>query len=157
MDFVAIDFETATSKWTSICSMGICVVEDNKVKEVKEAEKVVEFKKEREPVGVCPWCGENLYKFEDWDKSANKLNYIRYYCSNKGVCSFGLSTNDSTVTTYTKKKLTEKQLQKLVAQGFIVLTCKSKFKGKEDYEGKFTIIRKEVGGKVYSNLACTPV
>ncbi len=36
MDFVAIDFETATSQWTSICSMGICVVEDNKIKEVKE-------------------------------------------------------------------------------------------------------------------------
>ena len=36
MDFVAIDFETATSKWTSICSMGICVVENNKVKETKE-------------------------------------------------------------------------------------------------------------------------
>ncbi len=36
MDFVAIDFETATSKWTSICSMGICVVENNKVKEVRE-------------------------------------------------------------------------------------------------------------------------
>lgn len=36
MDFVAIDFETATSKWTSVCSMGICVVENNKVKEVRE-------------------------------------------------------------------------------------------------------------------------
>ena len=36
MDFVAIDFETATSQRTSICSMGICVVEDNEVKEVKE-------------------------------------------------------------------------------------------------------------------------
>ena len=36
MDFVAIDFETATSEWTSICSMGICVVENNTVKEVKE-------------------------------------------------------------------------------------------------------------------------
>ena len=36
MDFVAIDFETATSEWTSICSMGICVVEDNKITEVKE-------------------------------------------------------------------------------------------------------------------------
>lgn len=36
MDFVAIDFETATSQRTSICSMGICVVEDNQVKEVKE-------------------------------------------------------------------------------------------------------------------------
>lgn len=36
MNFVAIDFETATSKWTSVCSMGICVVENNKVKECKE-------------------------------------------------------------------------------------------------------------------------
>lgn len=36
MDFVAIDFETATSQRSSICSMGICVVENNKVKEVKE-------------------------------------------------------------------------------------------------------------------------
>ena len=36
MDFVAIDFETATSKWTSVCSMGICVIENNRVKEVKE-------------------------------------------------------------------------------------------------------------------------
>lgn len=36
MDFVAIDFETATSQRTSICSMGICVVENNEVKEVRE-------------------------------------------------------------------------------------------------------------------------
>lgn len=36
MDFVAIDFETATSQWTSICSMGICVVENNRVIKRKE-------------------------------------------------------------------------------------------------------------------------
>ena len=30
MDFVAIDFETATSNYTSVCSLGICVVENNK-------------------------------------------------------------------------------------------------------------------------------
>jgi len=36
MNFVAIDFETATSVWTSICSMGICVVENNKIVETKE-------------------------------------------------------------------------------------------------------------------------
>ncbi|MDD6215032.1 MAG: 3'-5' exonuclease [Firmicutes bacterium] len=36
MDFVAIDFETATSKRTSICSMGICVVKNNIIKEVRE-------------------------------------------------------------------------------------------------------------------------
>ncbi len=35
MDFVAIDFETATSLWTSICSMGICVVKNNKIIETK--------------------------------------------------------------------------------------------------------------------------
>ena len=35
MNFVAIDFETATSKYTSICSMGICVIEDGKIKERK--------------------------------------------------------------------------------------------------------------------------
>ena len=35
MDFVAIDFETATSLWTSICSMGICVVKNNKIVETK--------------------------------------------------------------------------------------------------------------------------
>ncbi len=31
MDFVAIDFETATSKPTSVCSLGICVVKDGNV------------------------------------------------------------------------------------------------------------------------------
>ena len=36
MDFVAIDFETATSDYTSVCSLGICVVEDNEIKERKE-------------------------------------------------------------------------------------------------------------------------
>ncbi|MCH5186709.1 MAG: exonuclease [Oscillospiraceae bacterium] len=36
MDFVAIDFETATSLPTSICSMGICIVEDSMVTDVKE-------------------------------------------------------------------------------------------------------------------------
>ncbi|MCD8180587.1 MAG: 3'-5' exonuclease [Firmicutes bacterium] len=29
MDFVAIDFETATSNYTSVCSLGLCVVENN--------------------------------------------------------------------------------------------------------------------------------
>lgn len=36
MNFTAIDFETATSVYSSICSMGICVVENNKVVERKE-------------------------------------------------------------------------------------------------------------------------
>lgn len=31
MDFVAIDFESATSNYTSVCSLGLCVVENNKI------------------------------------------------------------------------------------------------------------------------------
>ena len=31
MNFIAIDFETATSQRTSVCSLGICEVENNKV------------------------------------------------------------------------------------------------------------------------------
>lgn len=36
MDFVAIDFETASSSYTSVCSLGICVVENNRITERKE-------------------------------------------------------------------------------------------------------------------------
>lgn len=36
MNFVAIDFETATSKPTSVCSLGICEVKNNKITVNKE-------------------------------------------------------------------------------------------------------------------------
>ncbi len=36
MNFVAIDFETATSNYTSVCSLGLCVVENNIITERKE-------------------------------------------------------------------------------------------------------------------------
>ena len=35
LDFIAIDFETATGKRSSICEAGICVVKDGKVVETK--------------------------------------------------------------------------------------------------------------------------
>ena len=35
IDFIAIDFETATGKRASICEAGICVVKDSKVVETK--------------------------------------------------------------------------------------------------------------------------
>ncbi len=36
MNFVAIDFETATSDFTSVCSLGICMVENNVITKRKE-------------------------------------------------------------------------------------------------------------------------
>ena len=35
LDFIAIDFETAIGKRSSICEAGICVVKDGKVIETK--------------------------------------------------------------------------------------------------------------------------
>lgn len=123
-----------------------------KVRQVKETNSGVAFPKDRETVGVCPWCGEDLYRFEVKDAKSGKVTEIRHYCSNKGACSFSMSTNNATVTTWTGKKLTEKQLQRLIAYGFVVLTCKSKFKNGEGFKGKFVIIKKESKGKIYANL-----
>ena len=36
INFIAIDFETATGKRTSICEAGICVVKDSKVVETTD-------------------------------------------------------------------------------------------------------------------------
>ena len=128
-----------------------------KVKEVKASDIKVTFSKEREVVGSCPWCEADLYRYEVKNEKTKKVTDVRYYCSNKEQCSFSMNLANPTVTTWTGKKLTENQLQKLTAYGFIVLTCKSKIKGGADFKGKFTIIKKEVNDKVYANLSCEPV
>ena len=127
-----------------------------KVEQVKESEVKVTFEKKHETAGVCPWCGEDLYRYEEKDKASGKTTKITYYCSNKEQCSFTMGTDNPTVMTYTRKKLTEKQLQKLIAHGFIVLTCKRK-DNKGEYKGKFSIIKREIKDKTYANLTVTSV
>lgn len=69
MDFVAIDFETATSKWTSVCSMGICVVENNKVVEVKEILiKPVPFEFNEYNIAIHGITPEMVYREPTFDK-----------------------------------------------------------------------------------------
>lgn len=126
---------------------------NQKVKEVKESNTGIVFKKERETVGICPWCGSDLYRFEEKDEKGTKTIRKKYYCSNKGECTFSLATDNQTVAIYTKKTLTEKQLQKLIAYGFIVLDCTNK-EGKK-YKGRFNIIKKEVNNRIYTNLEVT--
>lgn len=72
MDFTAIDFETATSLPTSICSMGICVVEDNKVVErrgIYIRPVPFEFKEYNIKIhGITPDMVEDMPTFaECWD------------------------------------------------------------------------------------------
>lgn len=130
-----------------------------KVKEVKESNTGIVFKKDREPVGSCPWCESDLYRYEEKD---GDKKFIRYYCSNKGNCSFSLQTDNPTVTNATGKKLTEKQLQKLIAYGFTTLNCKSRYENGSDFKGRFEIVKREGkdkdgNTKVFANISYSPI
>ena len=96
MDFVAIDFETATSKWTSICSMGICVVENNIVKEVKEIlvkPEPFEFNEYNIAIhGITP--KDVLYR-KTFDKYWNE---IKPYLQNKLVIAHNASFDVGVLT-----------------------------------------------------------
>ncbi len=69
MDFTAIDFETATSVYSSICSMGICVVENNEVVERRDfliCPEPFEFNEYNTKIhGILPYMVENKGKFCD--------------------------------------------------------------------------------------------
>ena len=83
MDFVAIDFETATSKFTSACSLGFCVVEDNKI--VKRQEIYIrpvpfEFNEYNIKIhGIEPFMVENKPTFDEY------WNDLKPYLNNKTV------------------------------------------------------------------------
>lgn len=124
---------------------------NEKVREVKETDTGIVFEQERETVGECPWCGADLWRYEAKDDKG-KVTEIRHYCSNKESCAFGLSTNNQMVTVWTGKKLTEKQMQRLIARGSVNLTCKSKFKNGADYKAKCILTKKEYKGKLCASV-----
>lgn len=121
-----------------------------KVQEVKTTDTGITFKKERQVYGKCPFCGGEVYRYQ-----ANGEKKVRFYCGDK-ACPFAIDTENPTVTTWTGKKLTEKQCIQLIAKKFLVLDCKRK-NDEGTYKGKFTLIQKEVGDKVFTNLKCEPV
>ena len=128
-----------------------------KVREVKEIDTGIVFSKEREVVGVCPWCGSDLWRYENKDEKTGKVTSVSHYCSNKEKCSFSLRSDNPTVGTWTGKKLTELQMQKLASYGFVTLTCKSKTKGSPDYKRKFVLTKYEKDGKTYTRILCEPL
>lgn len=89
MNFVAIDFETATSNPGSICSMGICTVEDNMITETKEfliKPQPFEFNEYNIKIhGITPemvFCKPTFNKY--WDE-------IKPYIENKLVIAHNAS------------------------------------------------------------------
>lgn len=121
-----------------------------KVQEVKTTDTGITFKKERQVYGKCPFCGGDVYRYQ-----AAGEKKVRFYCGDKG-CPFSVDTENPTVTTWTGKKLTEKQCIQLIAKKFLVLDCKRK-SGEGTYKGKFVFTKREVGGKTFTNLQCEPV
>lgn len=127
-----------------------CAFIEKKVQEVKDADTGITFKKEKQVFGKCPFCGGEVYRYQQ--KGEKK---IKFYCGDKD-CPFSIDTENVTVATWTGKKLTEKQCLQLIAKKFILLDCKKK-SGEGTYKGKFTMIKKQVGEKVFTNLICEPV
>lgn len=121
-----------------------------KVKEVKEADTGIVFKSERQSYGECPFCGNDVFRFQ-----AQGEKKVHFYCSDK-KCPFLLDTDNLTVTTWTGKNLTEKQCIRLINKQFIILDCEKK-NGTGTYKGRFTFYKREVGGRVFTNLKCEPV
>ncbi len=83
MNFVAIDFETATSNYTSVCSLGLCVVENNRIAQRKEIlirPEPFEFNEYNIKIhGITPDMVENMPTFDKyWDS-------LKPYLENKTV------------------------------------------------------------------------
>lgn len=89
MDFVAIDFETANSSFTSLCSMGICVVKNNKIVERKEIyihPIPFEFNKYNIKIhGIYPETVENMPTFgEYWEEIKSYIDGQTVVAHNTG-------------------------------------------------------------------------
>ena len=82
MNFTAIDFETATSKYTSICSIGICVVKDNEIVERKGMlirPKTLEFNDYNIKIhGITPEMVEDDRRLKHLEKVADLINASKF-------------------------------------------------------------------------------
>lgn len=54
LNFIAIDFETATGKRASVCEVGICVIKDGTVQETKSWLAKKEYEKSNHSTPILP-------------------------------------------------------------------------------------------------------
>lgn len=113
----------------------------------------VSFALEKKPVGMCPWCKADVYRYEEKNEKG-KVTERRYYCSEK--CDWSMKDTDMTFTTRLGRKITDKEALRFIAKKFIVLDCKSQKNGSV-YRGEFTFLARVSNGKRYCNIRCEPV
>lgn len=107
----------------------------------------VDFSYEKPTLGNCKWCGSSVYVGKFKDKKDN-TDVVSAYCSNK-ECKFSIRNNDLIYATRTGKKLTLKQMQKLVRGETITANCVSK--ATVPYKGEFHIVQNDKG---YAAIVC---
>lgn len=112
-----------------------------KIEEIKYSTTEISFKNEKESYGNCPFCHGKVYKGKS--KKDDTINV--YYCQNfnKGCC-YMITSNNAIITTRTGKKLSDKQIEKIIQEGSITLECKKKI-DETKYKMKFTPIKKIYG------------
>lgn len=99
MKYTAIDFETATSKFTSVCSIGLCVVEDGKVihkKEILVRPEPFEFNEYNIKIhGITPELVWNRLTFDGyWEEILPYLENTLVIAHN---CSFDINVLKKTL------------------------------------------------------------
>ncbi|MCD7737474.1 MAG: DNA topoisomerase [Lachnospiraceae bacterium] len=109
------------------------------VDKVKNAEGNVSFKGEKPSYGKCPFCGADVYRYENKEK-----NNISYYCKDK--CGFSISNDSPYIVNRTGKKLTETQCKQIISKGSVKLECRRK-SGDGTYSGIFKVKKSEWNGK----------
>jgi len=122
----------------------------DKVREVKESETNISFKKEREVFGICPWCGKDIHRYTK-KNDKDKVENISFYCSDK--CGFNLDTSNQTFTIYLNRSITEAEAKRFISKGSLILNINKK-SGDGTYRGEFVFRERIYNSKKYCNIQC---
>lgn len=100
----------------------------------------VDFSQEKNVIGKCPTCGQNVYEGAFMDQ--NNASVQLAYCSSKN-CQFYLRKDNITYKLRTGKNLTSSQTRALLEGKIIESRCISKLN--KEYTGKFRMIMNKRG------------
>lgn len=121
---------------------------NKKVNEVKQTTiSNLDFKREKETMGKCPWCGSDVYKGTITSRAEKKVD--SYYCSNKD-CKFSINADNILFYSRTRKNLTEVQVKKLLTGKAFSCKCIGNSSGKV-YNGIFKL-NKKPNAKGYADI-----
>jgi len=130
------------------------------VETIKGDIRPLKFKKEKQKVCDCPFCGADVYYGFDAKKNAKgevikpvKEESWSYYCS--AGCGFRIKSNNQKIVARKGSQLAKGQLEKLVLNGSLVVECKSK-EGNL-YKAEITFERNPQGDRVWTDLIIKPL